>query len=102
MMIGSNTTNGFQNGSTQVEDRSLLAIVHANNTYDKAAVTNLYIEASWCEIGLTLSDVGQYEHALDSYNRALELNPRSPTVLNRFTCSRADNQEASPLPSGSG
>ena len=47
------------------------------NIYDKAGETSSSIEVSWCERGLTLSDLGQFEDALESYKRALEINPRS-------------------------
>ena len=57
--------------------KTLIAIYPRNNIYDKAGETSSSIEVSWCERGLTLSDLGQFEDALESYKRALEINPRS-------------------------
>ncbi|NTV27531.1 MAG: tetratricopeptide repeat protein, partial [Methanothrix sp.] len=66
-------------GQTATKDR--LDICQENNIYDRAAENSYSIEISWCERGLTLSDMGQFEHALDSYNRALKINPRSSKAL---------------------
>ena len=56
---------------------TFFAIYPRNNIYDKAGENSSSAEVSWCERGLTLSDLGQFEDALESYKRALEINPRS-------------------------
>jgi len=57
------------------------AILLRNNIYDKAEETSSSIDVYWCERGLGLSDLGQFENALESYKRALEINPRSFKAL---------------------
>ncbi len=49
--------------------------------YDKVSEIKKSIETSWCDKGLTLSELGQFEDALDSYDRALEINPNPPRLL---------------------
>jgi len=56
---------------------TLPSLYPKKNIYDKAGENSSSIEVSWCEKGLTLSDLGQFEDALESYKRALEINPRS-------------------------
>ena len=60
---------------------TLPAIYLRNNTYDKAGETSSSIDVYWCDRGLSLSDLGQFENALESYKRALEINPRSFKAL---------------------
>ncbi|MGB5100610.1 MAG: tetratricopeptide repeat protein, partial [Methanothrix sp.] len=66
----------------QIQIETLSAICPGNNIYDKAAETSYSIDVYWCERGLALSDLGQFENALESYKRALEINPRSFKALN--------------------
>jgi len=49
--------------------------------YDKASEIGSSIETSWCDKGLTLSELGQFENALDFYDKALEINPKSTKAL---------------------
>ena len=60
---------------------TLPAILPRNDIYDKAGETSSSIDVYWCERGLSLSDLGQFENALESYKRALEINPRSFKAL---------------------
>ncbi|MCK9441254.1 MAG: tetratricopeptide repeat protein, partial [Methanothrix sp.] len=60
---------------------TLPAILLRNDIYDKAEETSSSIDVYWCERGLSLSDLGQFENALESYKRALEINPRSIKAL---------------------
>jgi len=65
---------------------TLPSLYSGKNIYDKAGENSSSIEVSWCEKGLTLSDLGQFEDALESYKRALEINPRSlkPSRIERM------------------
>jgi len=66
--------------NTIVENTSLEtlpSLYPEKNIYDKAGENSSSIEVSWCEKGLTLADLGQFEDALESYKRALEINPHS-------------------------
>ncbi|MEI7563697.1 MAG: tetratricopeptide repeat protein, partial [bacterium] len=61
----------------QMQIKTSPAICQGNNIYDKAAETSYSIDVYWCDRGLALSDLGQFEDAMESYKRALEINPRS-------------------------
>ena len=45
------------------------------NIYDKAEETSSAIDAYWCECGLGLSEMGQFQDALAYYDRALQIIP---------------------------
>ena len=65
----------------QIQIETFPSFCQGNNIYDKAAETSYSIDVYWCERGLALSDLGQFEDALESYKRALEINPRSFKAL---------------------
>ncbi|OYV10630.1 MAG: hypothetical protein CG446_1059, partial [Methanosaeta sp. ASO1] len=61
--------------------KNISSIYPVVNVYDKAEETSSSIDAYWCECGLGLSEMGQFEDALASYDKALKINPNSFKAL---------------------
>jgi len=79
--IDSDPSKAQEHRAENAPVETLYAIYQRNNIYDKAGETSSSIDVYWCEKGLGLSDLGQFENALESYKRALEINPCSFKAL---------------------